>query len=302
MSAPENSAPPWITTEIQENMSWRDQDIVISVPAKSGTTWTMNIVFQLLSGGTEDFKAVYDEVPWIEFLSRPNQPIQEVLDRLDAMPEGKARAFKTHSAPPALPFLTAAADKKVRYIVVFRNPEEALVSFKPFLEKHSDDWFRLWEIPKQAMTRPSFSSFYEDIVSEMGMQGMFAGFIAGWWPLRHEANVLFLHFSEMKNDHAGCLRKIADFLDISPNQDQWPAIEKYTGFDWMKAHSEKFETFSSVDVPLLETGAMIRKGKLGAAHEDGMNDKISAHFRAACAEICQDKDALDWLYQGGPLN
>jgi len=47
---------------------------------------------------------------------------------------------------------------------------------------------------------------------------------------------------------------------------------------------------------------MIRKGKLGAAREDGMNDKISAHFRAACAEICQDKDALDWLYQGGPLN
>ena len=35
--------------EIQAGMTehWREGDIVVSVPGKSGTTWTMNIVHQL---------------------------------------------------------------------------------------------------------------------------------------------------------------------------------------------------------------------------------------------------------------
>lgn len=302
MSTPENSLPPWICPEIQEQIRWRDQDIVISVPAKSGTTWTMNIVFQLLNGGTSDFKAVYDEVPWIEFLSRPGQPIQEVLDRVEAMPVSKPRAFKTHSAPPALPFIRPESGKQLRYIVIGRNPEEALVSFKPFLEQHTDAWFELWGVPKAALTRSTFAEFYRDIIIEGGMQGMFAGFIAGWWPLRHETNVLFLHFSDLKKDHEASLRKIGDFLEISSTEKQWQDIIKYTGFDWMKAHSDKFETLHTAEVQVLNSGAMIRKGKLGAAREDGMTDEISAHFRAACAEICPDRTALDWLYHGGPIN
>jgi aryl sulfotransferase len=302
MTNPENSAPPWICPEIQEHINWRDQDIVISVPAKSGTTWTMNIVFQLLNGGTDQFKAVYDEVPWIEFLSRPGQPIQEILDRVEAMPKDKPRAFKTHSAPPVLPFINSDSGKQLRYIVVGRNPEEALVSFKPFLEQHTDAWFELWSVPRAALTRPDFADFYRDFIIEGGMQGMFAGFMAGWWPLRHEPNVLFLHFSDLKKDHEGSLKKIAEFLGISPSERQWQDILKYTGFDWMKQHTEKFETFSSTPVPVLETGAMIRKGKLGAAREDGMTDEISKHFRVACAEICSDQAALDWLYKGDPLD
>ena len=41
--------PPnfWINPEARKKMEWRDDDIVVSVPAKSGTTWTMNIVHQL---------------------------------------------------------------------------------------------------------------------------------------------------------------------------------------------------------------------------------------------------------------
>ncbi len=302
MSTPENSSPPWICPEIQQHIHWRDGDIVISVPAKSGTTWTMNIVFQILNGGTDKFRAIYDEVPWIEFLNRPQQPIQEIVDSVEAMPADKPRAFKTHSAPPLLPFIKPESGRRLRYIVIGRNPEEALVSFKPFLEQHTDAWFTLWGVPKAALTRATFEEFYRDVIIEGGMQGMFAGFIAGWWPLRHADNVLFLHFSEMKQDHEGALRKIANFLEITPTPEQWQAIMKYTGFDWMKQHTEKFENFSSAEVPVLETGAMIRKGKLGAAREDGMTDEIAAHFRAACAEICPDRAALDWLYHGGPVN
>src|SRR5579872_5744493 len=71
--ATRHAGPPWIRPEIQQKIKWRDGDIVISVPPKSGTTWTMNIVHQLLTGGTADFRDIYQEVPWIEFVGYPGE-------------------------------------------------------------------------------------------------------------------------------------------------------------------------------------------------------------------------------------
>ena len=124
-------------------MVWRDGDVVISVPPKSGTTWTMNIVHQLLTGGRSDFRDIYEEVPWLEFLSHPEGTHEAVLDRVDAMPTDRRRAFKTHSPPPGVPFVKTGSGADVKYIVILRNPEEALVSFHPFLDKHTDEWFAL---------------------------------------------------------------------------------------------------------------------------------------------------------------
>ena len=300
-SATHRAGPPWIRPEIQQKIRWREGDVVISVPPKSGTTWTMNIVHQLFTGGTADFRDIYEEVPWIEFVGYPGQPHADILRRLDAMPTDRRRAFKTHSAPPALPFIEGRAGYDVKYIVVFRNPEEALVSFRPFLEQHSDEWFDLWQMPKQAMRRPDFPSFYSEIIDGRGMQGAFFGFLKAWWAYRKEKNVLFLHFSDMKRDHQGSIRKIAKFLGIEPTADQWPAIMEYTSFPWMKQHEDKFEANTVGKVPALKPGAMIRKGEAGSAKTDGMTDDISRHLREVGMRIFPDAAAVNWFYQGGDL-
>lgn len=299
--APPREGPPWIEPAIQQKIAWRDGDVVISVPPKSGTTWTMNIVHQLLTGGTPDFRDIYEEVPWIEFLGHPEATHQHVLDRVEAMPEHRRRAFKTHSAPPDVPFLPEGEGREVKYVVVFRNPEEALVSFRPFIEKHSDAWFDLWQMPRGAMCRPDFPSFYSEVIDSHGMQGAFFGFLAAWWPLRQERNVLFLHFSDMKRDHEASVRRIADFLGVEPGDTQWPAILEYTSFPWMKAHEDKFEARTAGAVPILESGAMIRKGQVGGARTDGMTDEIARHLREVGGRICPDAAAVDWLYGGGAL-
>jgi aryl sulfotransferase len=296
------SGPPWIEPEIQQKIAWRDGDVVISVPIKSGTTWTMNIVHQLLTGGTTDFRDIYEEVPWIEFLGYPGQPHQDVLDRISAMPAAHRRAFKTHSAPPGVPFKSAGSGRDVKYIVVFRNPEEALVSFRPFLDKHSDEWFDLWGMPREALCRPDFPSFYSDVIDGHGMQGALFGFLAAWWPLRDEPNVLFMHFSDMKRDHEASIRKIAKFLGTEPGDDQWPTILENTSFPWMKQHESKFEARTAGKVPILKSGAMIRKGEVGKAKSDGMTEEISRHLRKVGGQICPDTAAVDWLYIGGKLS
>ncbi len=295
------AAPPWIQPEIQQQIKWRDGDIVISVPAKSGTTWTMNIVHQLLTGGTEDFQDIYAEVPWIEFLGHPEQPFQDVLDRVEAMPTDRRRAFKTHSAPPAVPFFEDRSGKDVKYVVIFRNPEEALVSFRPFIDLHTDEWFDLWQVPREALCRSDFPSFYYDVIDAKGMQGMFFGFLAAWWALREAPNVLFLHFNDMKRDHEATIRKIAEFLGIEPSPEQWPAILKYTSFPWMKQFEDRFEAKTAGKVPILKSGAMIRKGQAGQAKSDGMTDEIALHLREVGSQIFSDPAAIKWFYEGGSL-
>lgn len=293
------SGPPWIQPQIQHSITWRDGDVVISVPVKSGTTWTMNIVHQLLTGGSAEFRDIYEEVPWIEFLGFPGQPFQDVLDRVAAMPAGRRRAFKTHSAPPQVPFIKSGAGPEVKYLVVFRNPEEALVSFRPFLDQHSDAWFDLWQMPRAAMCRPDFPSFYSEVIDSHKMQGMLFGFLAAWWPLRREKNVLFMHYSDMKRDHEAAIRKIAAFLGAEPAAEQWSKILEHTSFPWMKAHEDKYEAHTVSKVPILKSGAMIRKGEAGKAESDGMTPEISRHLREFGNRMCSDAAAVNWYYEGG---
>ena len=298
---PKGGLPPWLNPQIQTDVAMRDGDIWISVPVKSGTNWMMNIVHQLLTGGDANFDSIYGVVPWPELVERPGQPPHEVLDRLAAMPAGRRRAFKSHAAPPELPFVKAGSGKDVKYIAVCRNPEEALVSFKVFLEKHTDAFYDLWKVPRAALTRPDFGAFYRDVVEAKGMQGMFFGFVAAWWSLRHEPNVLLLHYADIKRGGAKVLRRISDFLGTKPTEAQWATIEKHVSFEWMKTNQSKFETFPHAVVPVLEAGAMIRKGQTGAAHEDGMTSEIAGQLRAFGAKIVTDPVALARLYEGGPL-
>jgi hypothetical protein len=293
--------PPWLNPELQKQVVARDGDVWIAVPFKSGTNWMMNIVHQLLTGGDADFDSIYKVVSWPEFVERPGQQPQEVLDRIAAIPTSQRRAIKTHAGPPALPFVKAGSGKDVKYVVVARNPEEALVSFKLFLEQHTDAWYDLWKVPKAALTRPDFSAWYREIADPKGILGMLFGPIAAWWPLRHEKNVLFLHFADLKRDLGAATRKVADFLGVTPSDAQWSKINEHVSFDWMKRNESKFDTLANTPVRVLESGGMVRKGKTGTSREDGMTDEIAQHVRVAGSKIVGDEAALAWMYGGGTV-
>ena len=297
---PEQQAAPWINPEIQRQVKWRDGDIVVSVPLKSGTTWTMNIVHQLKSGGDPDLDDVYQEVPWIEFVTGPTVTLDELVRRIDSMPDRARRAFKTHAAPGMLPYQAPGSGTDVQYVVVVRNPDEVLASFYPFVKAHSAEWFALWGIDKQAFIPPDIRSCFETLGRAMLPGGLF-GFLSAWWPLRHDSNVLLIHFSDMKRDHEGSVRKIADFLGFEPTAEQWPAILEYTSFAWMKRHEHKFEIRYAADAPVLDSGAMVRKGETGAAREDGVTPELSAELKSIGEGMLTDERAFEWLYCGGAL-
>jgi hypothetical protein len=304
-AAPQGQSSSWIDAEAlevpyfdfaaQQEIAWRDDDIVISVPVKSGTTWTMNIVHQLRSGGDPNFNDIYVEVPWLEL--RPGRDVSHVefVKRIDSMPDDRRRAFKTHCGPGPLPY--QSADSGVRYIVVLRSPDEVLASFYPFMQSVLPGWYEYWDVDSSVFDMPDIKYCFENFGKMMLPEGLF-GFLSTWWPLRNEPNVMLIHFSDMKRDHEGSVRKIADFLGFSPTAEQWPKILEYTSFPWMKQHGDKFDARLASAVPMLMPGAMVRKGKTGAAREDGVTREMAAELRALGEKLLTDREALDWLYSG----
>jgi hypothetical protein len=257
----------------------------------------MNIVHQLRSGGDPDLDDVYNEVPWIELLKGPGDSIERAVAAIDAMPGNRRRAFKTHAAPAILPYIEPGFGAEVQYVVITRNPDEVLASIYPFIRSHAAGWLSHWGIDKDEFVPPDIDACFEEFSKPMLGGGLF-GFLAAWWPLRHQPNVLLTHFYDMKRDHEGSVRRIADFLGFRPAPAEWRAILEYTSFPWMKQHEHRFELRQVADVPVLDPGAMVRKGKAGAAHEDGVTPEMSAELAAIGREFLDDADAIAWLYRG----
>ena len=304
----------WLCPPMQQKIRHQPGDTIISVPAKSGTTWAMNIFHQLKTGGDPDFKDIYLEVPWAEFKERPDQPEEELLERWEKMP--RPLAFKSHSCPGDAPGSFVQFREDMKYVVVMRNPEEAIVSFQPFIDNHNQaELIKLWGAPVQemfaAMKKPTFDAWFKEVALP-GMPGLppipggmltmfFFGFINGWWPLRNKPNVLMLHFSQMKKDHEGSVRKIAKHLGFEPTAEQWPNILEYTSFKWMKANESKFEVPELLPFKLLLSGAMVRKGASGKQAEDGMTPEISAVISEWATKMVPDDAARRWMYEGGEI-
>jgi hypothetical protein len=285
---------------MQQRIAWRDGDIVVSVPPKSGTTWTMNIVHQLRSGGDTSFADIYAEVPWLELVPRPDSDLDAIVASFDAMPRDQRRAFKSHGAPPELPFQRAGVGPDVRYLVVARHPDEAVASFRPFIASHSDEFYALWGADPAGLVGPDFATYAAGFGTHVLAPRVFE-FVASWWPLRDEPNVLLVHYADLTRDPEGNIRAIAEFLDIDVPDDKWPSILEYTSFAWMKANEDKFELRSVSDPPMLDPGAMLRKGQLGASAEDGITPEISAAIEEVGRTILTDPDAFRWCYKGGAV-
>jgi aryl sulfotransferase len=83
------------------------------------------------------------------------------------MPSNVQLGFKTHSSPgECLPFRD-----DLKYMVVMRNPEEAVVSMFPFFKAHSDELFAIWTPPglpddfmKKMLTRDTFNKFFQEVM------------------------------------------------------------------------------------------------------------------------------------------
>ena len=220
---------------IWNDFAFRDNDIVIATYAKSGTTWVQQIVAQLLFDGAGGLE-VAEMSPWLD-LRVPPKAVK--LPAVEA--QSHRRFLKTHLPVDALVY-----SPRARYLYVGRDGRDVVWSMYNHHVNANEAWYQaLNETPGRVgppIDRPpaSIRTYFVEWMEKDGHPFWpFWENVRSWWRIRDLPNLMLLHFSQLKADLPGQIRRIASFLDIPIDKRRWPAILDHCSFDYMKANAGK---------------------------------------------------------------
>jgi aryl sulfotransferase len=217
------------------DFQFRDDDIIISTYAKSGTTWMQQIIAQMMFGGQPDLE-VAEMSPWIDL----RVPPKEV--KLAAVEAQTHRRFlKTHLPVDALVFSPQA-----KYIYIGRDGRDVVWSMYNHHANANQLWYDALNNTPGRVGPPiepppdDVGQYWRDWLDRDGHPFWpFWENVRTWWEIRELPNVMFVHFTNLKSDMPGQMRRIAAFLDIDIDETRWEDILQYCSFDWMKKNAAK---------------------------------------------------------------
>ncbi|HEX4293564.1 MAG TPA: sulfotransferase domain-containing protein [Rhizomicrobium sp.] len=276
---------------IWNDFKFRDDDIVIATYAKSGTTWTQQIVRQILFGDSRDI-AVAEASPWLDLRIPPKEI------KLPAVEAQTHRRFlKTHLPVDALVF-----SPKAKYLYVGRDGRDVAWSFYHHHITANEVWYdALNNTPGLVGERIERTEL--DVVAYFRRWLERDGYpfwplwenVRSWWAIRGLPNVMLIHFNEMKADLSGSMRRIAAFLDVPVDETSWDATVERCTFDHMRAHAAEHAPLGGV---FWEGGAgnFIHKGINGRWRDTLGPADVKAYEDRALAEL--GPDCARWLATG----
>ena len=276
---------------IWNDVAFRDDDIIISTYAKSGTTWVQQIVSQLLFKGQTGLP-VAEMSPWLDLRVPPKEIKLAEIEK-----QTHRRFLKTHLPVDALVF-----SPKARYIYIGRDGRDVVWSMYNHHANANQAWYQaLNDTPGRVgppIERPpeSIRQYFQDWIDRDGHPFWpFWENIRSWWEIRDLPNVLLLHFEDLKKDMPGEIRRVADFLGTEIDESKWPDILKHCSFDYMKANA-------TASVPLggafWDGGAQtfINKGVNGRWRDVLSAEDSGIYEKRAIAEL--GPDCARWLNNG----
>jgi aryl sulfotransferase len=276
---------------IWNDFRFRDDDIVISTYAKSGTTWVQQIVSQLLWNGEAGLE-VAEMSPWLDLRVPPKQV---KLPQIEA--QTHRRFIKTHLPVDALVF-----SPKAKYLYIGRDGRDVVWSMHNHHAMANDEWYgALNDTPGRVgppIGRPPESLrqyFHEWMAGDGHPFWPFWDNVRTWWAVRDLPNVLMLHFETLKQDMPGQIRRIAEFLEVPVDEGKWPAIVEHCSFDYMKANATKCVPLGGA---FWDGGArtFVHKGVNGRWRDTLSADEVAAYEATAVREL--GPEAARWLATG----
>jgi aryl sulfotransferase len=231
---------------VDDNRRWADfdhrpDDIFVCTPAKCGTTWTQTIVASLLWPAGNQPAPVGQLSPWIE---ANFMPADVMHDQLRA--QTHRRFMKTHTPAEGIPWYEDA-----KYIFVARDGRDAFMSMCNHMERMSKDLKNSLNAKVQdeddIALLPDWNgdihAAFKDWMSTMEH----LQHVASFWQRRKQANVLLVHYNDLKQDLSGEMRRIADFLNIEVPDSLWPQTVERCTFEAMRNDTERMGNFDAFD-------------------------------------------------------
>lgn len=310
--------PPFLSTEPWQegNAGWLKQnDVIIAVGAKSGTTWMQFCAHQIRVKGDDEsypFADVSMTTPWPEMMQKPGNTweIQRQLMNTTILPDGTRmkdhwdhkdypfRIFKSHERAEV--FGDLIGGDKVKFLAMSRNGLDVAASAVAFLNSFSNEFRKLWKMPP--FGTPAWL-FFQWFLPNGFVGFAYFGYINSWWNVRHEKNVLLLHYADAKKDLPGTVKRLADFYEVELNEEEFEIVVEKCSFPYMKKNThllnDRLPLNPDFKGSVVKDGAMTRKGK----HGDGkiiFNEQQREIWAKAEEESFGDDLAkLEWARNGG---
>lgn len=135
------------------------------------------------------------------------------------------RLFKSHERFNTVP-------KGAKYIYVARHPLDAFVSFYHFMPAYMG-------LPPGAVSMPEFA---DAIFAGVSVSGGIWGHYAAWWARRHDPNVLWVFFEDLKDDLPSAVLRIAAFMGLDTRDEELMALAaEKSAFSFMSARGAQFD-------------------------------------------------------------
>jgi hypothetical protein len=234
-------------------------DVIITPYAKSGTTWVQQIVHGLRTRGDMQFDEITSVIPWIEMA-------YDLGMDLDQPQIGRPRAFKSHLSWELVP-------KGARYIYVIRDPKDVVVSMYHFMAG--------WWFEPEAISLATFA--HEQFLHPKSPNAYWTH-IRSWWPHRHDPNVLFLSYEDMKQDLVHTVRRIATCINCTLDDELLDIVVRQSSLEFMRAHQRQFDDHlireardATCGLPPGGNSSKVRTGNVGD-HAQELSAEVGAAF------------------------
>jgi len=208
--------------DIIDNFVTRDGDVFVATYVKAGTTWTQQIIHQLLRQGVEG--GFYGEsVPWLEAMASdmlmPRESPTWTLESMAAAPS--PRYYKTHATVAHLP----RGSGKIKVVYVARNPKDSVVSLFHHAKSKPEFGFT-----------GDFNKFCEIFIAGQAENASWFDHVLQWHQkcLQEPESHLFLKYEDMYQDPAAAVRAIATFLEIPITEEVLAAVVKNSSISEMR--------------------------------------------------------------------
>ncbi|XP_075161038.1 sulfotransferase 1E1-like [Haematobia irritans] len=207
------------------NYQVRPDDVFVLTYMKCGTTWMQETVWLLMNN------LDYEQAKKLPLTTR--SPFLEISGMSPIVPNAlelskslaSPRVLKSHLHPNLLP--RELWSRKPKIIYVARNCKDVVVSSYHFVKN-----LCLW-------SGESLEDYVTDFINNEIVNTAYWTHIVDFWKMRHEPNIFYVTYEEMKKNLKGVIEKLCDFLERPQlNAEDMEKLLKHLSFDSMKANRQ----------------------------------------------------------------
>jgi aryl sulfotransferase len=278
----------------------RPGDIVISPPAKCGTTWLQMLCGLLIFDTIELPRPLTEISPWLDAVT---YDVDATIAALEA--QQHRRFVKTHTPLDGLPF-----HEEVTYLCAGRDPRDVALSFDHAMANVDPEVMQVANdaagLGPEDLPRPPDDPLERfrlwadgELVDDPAQLGATLANLVHhaqtFWDRRDEPQVVLFHYDDLLADLPGQVRRLADELAIEIGDERIEELAAAATFDAMRSRAD--DLAPGVDAQLwIDNRAFFHSGTSGQ-WRDLLDPPTLRHYEDRLAKLASP-DLARWLHTG----